>query len=305
MMEFNKTPLTLGEQIELLKLKGISFEDDAFARRVLTHVNYHRLQAYCFPFEIVGRENIGKSSHSLISSKSFKNVFKLYTFDRSLRLLLLEAIEIIEIALRAHFVQVLVEKYGSHAYLKPDIFYRQDIHANCIASLDKQLLRTNEALVNNYRAAYKKPPYPPIWVAIELLTLGGLSRWLENNKKRQDRQAVAQKLNLDEVVARSFSHHLTHVRNICAHHGRIWNRKFTLTMRLPSNPVSLSSQFNKNSFDQRKVFNTLVILCWCVKTIDPETTWPARLKALLKTRSENELELIGAVYGWADFDLFS
>ena len=86
-------------QIELLKLKGISFEDDAFARRVLTHVNYHRLQAYCFPFEIVGRENIGKSSHSLISSKSFKNVFKLYTFDRSLRLLLLEAIDIIEIAL--------------------------------------------------------------------------------------------------------------------------------------------------------------------------------------------------------------
>jgi len=305
MMEFNKTPLTLGEQIELLKLKGISFEDDAFARRVLTHVNYHRIQAYCSPIEIVGRENIGKSSHSLISSKSFKYIFKLYTFDRSLRLLLLEAIEIVEIALRAHFVQVLVEKYGSHAYLKPDIFYRQDIHANCIASLDKQLLRTNEALVNNYRATYKKPPYPPIWVAVELLTLGGLSRWLENIKKRQDRQAVAQKLNLDEVVARSFSHHLTHVRNICAHHGRIWNRKFTLTMRLPSNPVSLSSQFNKNSFDQRKVFNTLVILCWCVKTIDPETTWPARLKALLKTRSENELELIGAVYGWADFDLFS
>jgi len=305
MMEFNKTPLTLGEQIELLKLKGISFEDDAFARRVLTHVNYHRIQAYCSPFEIVGRENIGKSSHSLISSKSFKYIFKLYTFDRSLRLLLLEAIEIVEIALRAHIVQVLAEKYGSHAYLKPDIFYRLDTHANCIASLDKQLLRTNEALVNNYRAAYKKPPYPPIWVAIELLTLGGLSRWLENIKKRQDRQAVAQKLNLDEVVARSFSHHLTHVRNICAHHGRIWNRKFTLTMRLPSNPVFLSSQFNKNSFDQRKVFNTLVILCWCVKTIDPETTWPARLKALLKTRSENELELIGVVYGWADFDLFS
>jgi abortive infection bacteriophage resistance protein len=305
MMEFTKTPLNIVEQIELIKLKGISIEDDAFARRVLTHVYYHRLQAYCFPYEIVGRENIDKSSHSLISGKSFKHVFKLYTFDRSLRLLLLEAIEIVEIALRAHFVQVLAEKYGSHAYLKPDIFYRLDTHANCIASLDKQLLRTNEALVNNYRAAYKKPPYPPIWAVSELLTLGGLSRWLENIKKRQDRQAVAQKLKLDEVVARSFSHHLTHVRNICAHHGRIWNRKFTLTMRLPSNPVSLSSQFNKNSFDQRKVFNTLVILCWCAKTIDPETTWPARLKALLKTRSDKELGLIGVVNGWADFELFS
>ena len=304
-MEFTKTPLNIVEQIELIKLKGISIEDDAFARRVLTHVNYHRLQAYCFPYEKVDRRNIGKLSHCLISGKSFKHVFKLYTFDRSLRLLLLEAIEIVEIALRAHFVQVLAEKYGPHAYLKPDIFYRQDIYANCIANLDKQLLRNNEALVNNCRANYKKPPYPPIWVASELLTLGGLSRWLENIKKRQDRQAVAQKLNLDEVVARSFSHHLTHVRNICAHHGRIWNRKFTLTMRLPSNPVFLSSQFNKNSFDQRKVFNTLVILCWCTKTIDPETTWPARLKALLKTRSDKELELIGVVNGWADFELFS
>ena len=304
-MEFTKTPSNIFEQIELIKLKGISIEDDAFARRVLTHVYYHRLQAYCFPYEIVGRENIDKSSHSLIFGKSFKHVFKLYTFDRSLRLLLLEAIEIVEIALRAHFVQVLAEKYGPHAYLKPDIFYRQDIYANCIANLDKQLLRNNEALVNNCRANYKKPPYPPIWAVSELLTLGGLSRWLENIKKRQDRQAVAQKLNLDEVVARSFSHHLTHVRNICAHHGRIWNRKFTLTMRLPINPVSLSSQFNKNRFDQRKVFNTLVVLCWCVKTIDPETTWPARLKALLKTRSDKELESIGVVNGWADFELFS
>ena len=183
MMEFTKTPLTIVEQIELIKLKGITIEDDAFARRVLTHVNYHRLQAYCFQYEKVDRENIGKSSHCLIPGKSFKHVFKLYTFDRSLRLLLLEAIEIVEIALRAHFVQVLAEKYGPHAYLKPDIFYRLDTHANCIASLDKQLLRTNEALVNNYRATYKKPPYPPIWVAIELLTLGGLSRWLENIKK--------------------------------------------------------------------------------------------------------------------------
>lgn len=304
-MELNKTPLTIAEQIELLKLKGISLEDDAFVRRVLTHINYHRLRAYCFPHEKADRGNSGQSSHSSISVDSFNYVFKLYTFDRSLRLLLLEAIEIVEIALRAHFVQVLAENYGSHAYLNPSIFYRQDVHANCIAILDKQLMRTNEVIVNNCSIDYKNPIYPPIWAASELLTLGGLSRWIENIKRRQDRQAVALKLNLDEVVARSFSHHLTHVRNICAHHGRIWNRKFTLTMRLPINPVSLNSQFNKNSFDQRKFFNTLVILCWCTKTIDPKTTWPARLKALLKTRSDKELELIGVVNGWADFELFS
>jgi abortive infection bacteriophage resistance protein len=57
------------------------------------------------------------------------------------------------------------------------------------------------------------------------MTLGHLSRWLHNLRIPRDRQIVADAYGLDEKVLTSFVHHLTIVRNHCAHHGRVWNRK--------------------------------------------------------------------------------
>ena len=297
-MNFTKPPLDIPEQIALLKNRGMSFADEARASRVLSHVNYYRLRAYWLPFEKVGNAQTNQENHMFVDGTDFDSVYSLYVFDRNLRVLLLEAIERVEIALRTHWAQVLAEKYGAHAYMQQDIFHKQGIYDNCLASLDEELSRSKETFVKHYQSKYKNPTRPPIWAVCELLTLGGLSKWIENINKRQDRQAIALRLNLDEVVVRAFAHHLTHVRNICAHHGRVWNRKFTLIMTLPNRPFELSSQFNKDKHDERKVYNTLVMLCWCIKTINPQTTWPARVKALLLTRSEHDLKAMGAVVGW-------
>ncbi|KQV28882.1 hypothetical protein ASC97_24025 [Rhizobium sp. Root1203] len=40
------------------------------------------------------------------------------------------------------------------------------------------------------------------------------------SKLSSDRQAIAKPYGLDEKVLISLTHHLTYVRNICAHHGR-------------------------------------------------------------------------------------
>jgi abortive infection bacteriophage resistance protein len=299
-VEFTKPPLDIPAQIELLKNRGMSFVDEARASRVLSHVNYYRLRAYWLPFEEVGNDQSQQANHSFIDGTDFDAVYSLYVFDRNLRVLLLEAIERVEIALRTHWAQVLAEKYGAHAYLQKNIFYKEDIFDSCLSSLDEELSRSKETFVKHYKTKYTNPSRPPIWAICELLTLGGLSKWIENINKRQDRQAIASRLNLDEVVVRAFAHHLTHVRNICAHHGRVWNRKFTLIMTLPNRPFTLSSQFNKDKLDERKVYNTLVMLCWCIRAINPQTTWPERVKALLLTRSEHDLNAMGALAGWQD-----
>ncbi len=299
-MEFTKPPLDIPAQIELLKNRGMFFADEARASRVLSHVNYYRLRAYWLPFEEVGNDQSQQANHSFIAETDFDAVYSLYVFDRNLRVLLLEAIERVEIALRTHWAQVLAERYGAHAYLQKNIFYKEDIFDNCLSSLDEELSRSKETFVKHYKTKYTSPSRPPIWAVCELLTLGGLSKWIENINKRQDRQAIASRLNLDEVVVRAFAHHLTHVRNICAHHGRVWNRKFTLIMTLPNRPFLLSSQFNKDTLDERKVYNTLVMLCWCIRAINPQTTWPARVKTLLLTRSEHDLKAMGAIAGWQD-----
>ncbi len=293
-VKFSKPALDVSAQIELLKQRGMSFPDMERALRALSHVNYYRLRAYWLPYEQVGG---AADVHKFQPSTSFDEVFSLYVFDRDLRLLLLEAIERVEIAVRTHWAQVLAEKYGSHAYLDPILFNKQDIHQSCLNSLDEELGRSKETFVKHYMAKYSDPSRPPIWAISELLTLGQLSKWLGNTKLRSDRQGVASRLKMDEVVVCKFAHHLTHVRNICAHHGRIWNRKLTLTMTIPSRPSELSVQFNKA--EDRRIFNTLVMLCWCIKQINPGTTWPARLKTLLESRSEAQLSAMGAMRGWS------
>lgn len=58
------------------------------------------------------------------------------------------------------------------------------------------------------------------------------------------RRAIAAAYGVDEQVLASWLRHLSLVRNICAHHSRLWNRDFTITPTLPRNkPVGLVKQF--------------------------------------------------------------
>lgn len=296
-MLFNKPALSVPKQIQLLKSRRMTIADEARATRVLQHINYYRLRAYWLPFESLPATTPGNADHAFKPGTDFDAVVRLYVFDRKLRLLLLEAIERVEIAMRTHWAQVLSERYGAHAYLQEGLFQKLPIIEACLKSLDEELMRSKETFVQHYRDKYDHPSRPPIWAVCELLTLGQLSKWLGNVKLRNDRQAMAHCLGLDEVVVCAFAHHLTHVRNLCAHHSRVWNRKLTFTMTLPKRPGELATQFN--AIENRRIYNTLVMLVWCIRTISPDTTWPNRMHALLCERSPIELQSMGAPANWA------
>jgi abortive infection bacteriophage resistance protein len=295
-MQFRKPPLTVSAQIQLLKGRGMLFADEVRAARVLQNINYYRLRAYWLPFELPATDRLQGAEHGFRPDTAFDRVVSLYVFDRKLRLLLLEAIERVEIAMRTHWAQTLAERYDPHAYLQPGLFHKQSIYESCMKSLDEELARSKETFVQHYRDTYTHPSRPPIWAICELLTLGQLSKWLGNVKLRNDRQAMAHRLGLDEVVVCAFAHHLTHVRNLCAHHCRVWNRKLTFTMTLPKRPSDLASQFNAR--EDRRIYNTLVMLAWCIRAISPDTTWPVRVRALLEERTADELKAMGAPDDW-------
>ena len=295
-MEFCKPPLKVSDLIALLRKRGMTVVDDARATRVLQHINYYRLRAYWLPFEAPNELRPTADEHQFKPGTDFDQVVSVYIFDRKLRVLLLDAIERVEIAIRTHWAQVLAETYGAHAYLDSELFQKPNIYDSCMQSLDEELLRSKETFVQHYKGKYSEPSRPPIWAICELLTLGQLSKWLGNIKHRKDRQSIAARLQLDEVVVCAFAHHLTHVRNLCAHHSRVWNRKLTFTVTLPKRPASLHSQFNLP--EDRRIYNTLVMLTWCIRVISPETTWPGRVRELLSTRSASELKAMGAPTGW-------
>ncbi len=301
-MQFAKPTLEVADQIRLLKLRGMTFADDSRAARVLLHINYYRLRAYWLPFEVQNRPLSDGQEHAFKDATEFDSIVGLYVFDRRLRIMLLEAIERVEIAMRTHWAQVLAERHGAHAYLNAQMFHKQNIYESCMKSLDEELARSKETFVQHYRDKYSLPTRPPIWAMCELLTLGQLSKWLNNVKLRNDRQAMAQRFDLDEVVVCAFAHHLTHVRNLCAHHCRVWNRKLTFTMTLPKRPSALATQFN--SMEDRRIYNTLVMLAWTIRTISPDSTWPSRLRALLVGRTAADLRAMGAPINWSNAEVW-
>ncbi len=74
----------------------------------------------------------------------------------------------------------------------------------------------------------------------------------------------------------SFLHHLTIVRNLCAHHSRLWNREFIINFKIPKRrPYNLVADFNPST--QKSIYNTLVILLYLMDQIAPDHHWRKRI----------------------------
>lgn len=272
-MKFTKPALSITDQIKLLESRGMEIPDKAKAEHYLLHISYYRLRAYWLPFEQ------GTPDHRFKNGTSIDEAIELYVFDRRLRLHVMDAIERIEISLRGAWAHHLAIKYGPHGYLDANIYDRADYYATGLAALIKEVSNSKDTFIQHYNYKYGDPPQPPVWMTAEILTLGALSKWLGNLKLRADRKAIAQAYSLDERILVSAAHHLAHVRNICAHHSRLWNRSFTVTMRQPTSPTYLA--LSMNAAANRKSYNSLVMLAYLMEIVAPGTQWKPELKALL------------------------
>jgi len=297
-MKYAKPPLSIKDQIDLLVSRGMEIPDRDRAYRYLSHISYFRLRGYWIPFE---NSDDGKEHH-FKPGTSFDSVLELYIFDRKFRLLMLEAIERVEISFRAHFANELGVIYGSHFYLNNQYSNNSQTHHELIDYLQEEIDRSTELFIEHYKNTYDDPPLPPIWAAAEVMSFGQLSTWLKNLKSRKDRNRLAHPYGIDEVVFQSFMHHLTIVRNITAHHGRLWNRRMVFTIKLPKTPTTLSQMLNKKS--KQYIGNTVIILGYFLRKISPETTWPQRMRQLIEDSPGIRPAAMGFDEKWKDLPLW-
>jgi abortive infection bacteriophage resistance protein len=287
---FTKPATTYQEQVELLKQRGMLFEDEAMACFYLEHLNYYRVGAYWLPFEA------DHGTHQFQPGTRFKDVLDLYRFDRELRLLIMDAIERIEVSVRAHWAYVLSHHHGPHAHLDAALANDVTRWQDNLRKLTKEVNRSDEVFIRHLKRTYAEA-LPPVWAVCEVMSLGLLSKWYGNLQPMTTRSGIASVYRLDEAVLGSWLHHLSLVRNICAHHSRLWNREFKVIPKLPGNkPKGLSSQFVPGS---RKLYNTLVILLYWMDTIAPVHTWRERLTELL-LRNESRLNAMGFPQQWQE-----
>ncbi len=224
MEKYNKPPLSYDKQIELLASRGLIVADRPKAEKFLSQVNYYRFSAYCLPFE--------SKRHQFHSGVTFERIQQLYEFDRHLRFLVDEALEVIEISVRATISYYLACKYGAFVHEDAKSFFDKAKHAEWIAKIHDETTRSKETFIEHYAKKYEGFPQLPLWMAVEVMSFGALSQ-LYHNLLRPDQISLAKVVGYHSTVLSSWLHTFTYIRNMCAHHSRIWNRELSIAMVVP------------------------------------------------------------------------
>lgn len=268
----------------------------ARAEHWLRHVSYYRLSAYWLPFEYPK----GNAGPRFLPGTSFDTVTALYDFDRRLRLLVLDAIERIEVAVRGSWAYELAQRFGPHGYLDAALYQHAGKYHDNLTRLTNDVASSPETYIDHYRRTYSTPAMPPVWMVAEMMSFGQLSRWYALLDDRALRNAIAKPLGLHEAVLVPLLKHLSTIRNSCAHHARLWNRGFLLRMRVPFKPAALVSTLEPpTAHAPAQLYNALVLIVYLLRQVAPASVWRDELTALLAQHPTGDLTAMGFPQGWA------
>ncbi len=275
------------DQLLILQSRGLHIEDPAKAEHILRHFNYYRLMAYRFPFQ--------QTADTFISGTSFEDLWKLYQFDRKLRHLVSEACESLEISVKSGWVYELSKQHGAQAYENMSHFSDSRKHTESLHSIDRELDRSHELFINHYRKKYRQQR-PPIWAACEIMSFGLLSHFYENTQQARLKKRIAKTYDLNSQVLGSLIKHASYLRNLCAHHSRLWNRSFSMKLSLPQrNPRRIVSALSSGD---RMIYNSLVLLTHISTIIHQNEDWKQRLIQHLDTLNRPDHSEMGFPNDW-------
>jgi abortive infection bacteriophage resistance protein len=281
-MNFAKPALTVAQQVTKLCDRGLGVEDSAEAEHYLRHIGYYRLSAYALPLQ-----QGGIPDKPFKPGASFRNILNLYRFDRELRLLVMDAVERIEVAVRSVIVNEMSVRHGPHWFMDAAHFNpasRRFRHHELLNRIDREFSIPaggsnparphHEVFINHYFNKYTSPYLPPAWMVAETLTLGTWSQIFENLRVTAERKAIASHFGVDEQILRNWLHALTYLRNLCAYHSRLWNRQTVIKIAIANKHKSFLG-VNDRFYAFAVVINDLI------QRIAPHTGWHHRLEKLM------------------------
>lgn len=288
-MEYQKPPLTYDAQLDLLIDRGLQVVDRAAALNCLRNISYYRLSAYYLPF---------KQSEEFKPNIYFDDIVNLYTFDRKLRLLVMDAIELIEIALRSQVIYHLSHTYGAFGYIDAKNFSHRFKHSEWFAHLSQLTEESTETFILHYKTKYISSDHMPLWMALEVVSFGGLSR-LFRGLYGADQQAISKQYELQDTVLSSWLHILVYIRNLCAHHARLWNRTLTFKPKIPERNVAWIGVSNT------RIYSVLAMMQYLLKKINSRSTWKQQLFLLLQQYPQVPITVMGFPNDWQNRSIWN
>lgn len=313
---YKKNFLTYTEQVNLLQSRGLLITDRERAERLLANISYYRLSAYMLPYKEKKGDVIVDSFRK---GTTWDMVYDLYVFDRKLRLLVFDAIERLEVAIRTQIIYQLSSKYGSHWHDNSAIFKDPerrtlrdrtivtfDVYADIQRHIEEQLNSNKaEVFIKHYKDKYCNPINPPSWMSVEIMYFNHLSRICSGLKERADIKGIADHFGLPPRVFCSWLHTTNYVRNLCAHHARLWNRQMSIIPEQLGFSKTLIWISQPEKVQRSKIYYFLCMLMYMLQTIDPTSSLKHGLKALLaEYKNVVSLSAMGFPENWSDEKLW-
>ncbi len=327
MGQYTKKWLSVEAQLSKLAHNGVLVGNREAGVQLLQGVGYYRLTGYLYPFrdsrlvcEADGREHV-QVLNTYRRGTSLEHAKKLIDFDRALRILVLDGIERIEISLRMQLGYVLGRK-SPFAHLDATQFVssftasevdtggniRPSKHEVLITRVRERQNSSDESFVAHFRQKYDDQM--PIWALTEIMEFGHLSR-MYNGLQNSTGTEIAMKYGVpSKRIMASWIASLNYVRNVSAHHARLFNRKLVFAPKRPGIGQIPLLDHLKEEESSKQVFglyNVVAIMAYLLRSIDPQCGWSAKMVELINSfpsASSLTVGSLGMPANWSDLALW-
>lgn len=322
LIPYTKPHLSIPDQVKLLESRGMQVNDRARAERYLRRLGYYRLSGYWYParqtqlIQVDGKP-VFVAQDTFRPGTTFDRAVDLYVFDKRLRLLLLDAIERIEVSLRVEAALLMTARdalaYRNPSELHGNFAKRADPvtgrtrHDDWLRRFDESAARSKEEFVDRFRRKYSTPL--PMWIAIELWDFGQLSHFISGMKVNDlSRLAAVYDLPRHDLLA-SWVRTINQVRNVSAHHSRLWNRVLTdIPKQLRAGELPALDHLTIAGAPRERLYVAAAIIQHFMHIVSPNSTWGQRFQTLVGTFPAGPgiaLRHAGFPQDWEKLDLWT
>lgn len=268
---FPKPPLTIAEQRERLRERGLGLEwfPNEGVDFFLASNNYYRISGYWLTF-------FDRDAGRFVEGATFDDIVHVMAFDDELRFLVFRMIEPLEIRFRTSFAYHMAHIHGAVAYRDMRLFDLEDAFERSQSEIDRAIrigMRGHVPCVTHNMEKYGQLP---VWALVEVLSFGTVSKMYGNLSDGELRDAVAADFRTTATLLKSWMEHLVYIRNLCAHYDRLYNRMVTKRTQFLREDIRL---FDRLHLQRGRLFDTFIVLKRLYEHFDP-VMWKVRMTAL-------------------------
>ena len=245
---------TINEQLDILRSRGLTINDETKAKDFLLRNNYYRISGYSLTL---------RKNDTFSKSATFQNIIDIYNFDHELRHILLQYLEVIEVQMKSVYVYEFTKVHGPTGYLDETFFTNKAKHKEIIDKAEQQKAQRlpHEAYLKHFVKDLHQDV--PLWAYVDLLTISDIS-FLYSISEQPIKDAVARAfgltMNKGAAILGSYMHSMTIIRNLCAHGSRIYNRLFEQKPSLNKKEKALLRKNSNGELDNAHFYGFLLIM---------------------------------------------